>query len=398
MSVYFAKTSTAQNSVHELIPQQLRGSAARMIDLLEDYYKYLNQSGLPNAEISSIISNQDIDKVSDRYLSQFQNEIAKTMPDSRVVDKITLYKHVVAFYKTRSTEMSMIQFFRIIFNATISVYYPGDDLFKTSDEENSYTSDIKKLQDGFYWQKYSYVIRGDVNISEWEDEFTRLMHPAGMKLFAQLIIEAIRRNVWNDPIDYSAEYIDEGVGWLSQLMPGWLSDTTSLKYHTPKYQPGWLEAGEYKLRLLLGLLEPFDSNHVFTRSVIMILNRVYLHVNNRNNRVISEWDGWWMYLSKQGIGALADMTIAEIIARKYEYNHPVERYFRNFNVSSRIFAVFADFYIDPYYEYAFFTESTDIDPNYNGGNVDFDIQNPPVDANYTYSTTETIGSINRIEL
>ena len=44
------------------------------------------------------------------------------------------------------------------------------------------------LQDSFYYQKFSYVLRTGSNIADWSNAFTRLIHPAGFKFFGEIAI------------------------------------------------------------------------------------------------------------------------------------------------------------------------------------------------------------------
>lgn len=247
--------------VESLFPHHLRESesAKKIIGFIDEYYKYLNQNGLPSYELKSIVTEHDIDRVSAKYLDNFANEIAKTVPNSRVIDRVTLYKYIVRFYKERSTEDTVIAFFRIFLGALAEVYFPNQDLFRVSAAENSIPSSNKKIQDSRFWQTFSYVIRTDVNAAEWLDSYLRFVHPAGLRLFVEIIIEAIMRNDWISPITYNIRFIEEDVSWLRSLIPAFrnIFSPDSTGQHLPRFQPGWLSANLSIIRLLLG-----QSNHL----------------------------------------------------------------------------------------------------------------------------------------
>jgi hypothetical protein len=61
--------------------------------------------------------------------------------------------------------------------------YPGKWL--TNDGRLN-TPDIV-LQDNYYYQAFSYVIHGDVNLSDYKDTVLKLAHPAGMRNFADTV-------------------------------------------------------------------------------------------------------------------------------------------------------------------------------------------------------------------
>ena len=58
-------------------------------------------------------------------------------------------------------------------------------LFTTA---NGFLSDKKFLQDSYYYQQFSYVLKTGKNIADWKNSFTRLVHPAGFKFFGEIAI------------------------------------------------------------------------------------------------------------------------------------------------------------------------------------------------------------------
>ena len=68
-------------------------------------------------------------------------------------------------------------------NDVVRTYPKG--LFTNND---GFLSDKKFLQDSFYYQKFSYVLRTGSNIADWSNAFTRLIHPAGFKFFGEIAI------------------------------------------------------------------------------------------------------------------------------------------------------------------------------------------------------------------
>lgn len=116
-----------------LIPEQLATSAEGLIKLLKDYYDYLNTEGLPSHEINRSIDNHNIDRISASYLDGIEGEIAKNVPNSKVLDRVSLYKKIVKFYSIRGSEDSLYTFFRIFFDEVATVTYPKERLFKLSD-------------------------------------------------------------------------------------------------------------------------------------------------------------------------------------------------------------------------------------------------------------------------
>jgi len=68
-------------------------------------------------------------------------------------------------------------------NDVVRTYAKG--LFTTV---NGFLSDKKFLQDSYYYQQFSYVLKTGKNVSDWKNAFTRLVHPAGFKFFGEILI------------------------------------------------------------------------------------------------------------------------------------------------------------------------------------------------------------------
>ena len=242
-----------RNKVRELIPQYLRDSATNLISFMEEYYDYLNREGFASYELAHIIDENDIDVTSEKYLDAIQGEIAKIVPNSSVIDRNTLYKRIVHYYRIKGTPESVGAFFQIMFDSAVDVYYPGDNLFKLSagnfnttsnlyDKDAGFLSGVDKIQDSNFWQDFSYQVRSDIESSKWENAFKRLVHPAGMRFFVLVSITAIVESRWDKTEKYESTDSND-VAWLENLRPPRLRGLFSYEgSHTPKYQPGWLNS------------------------------------------------------------------------------------------------------------------------------------------------------------
>ena len=88
----------------------------------------------------------------------------------------TVYSDTTTKYK--------LTFTTALANGDVVRTYPKG-LFTDND---GFLSDKKFLQDSFYYQKFSYVLRTGSNIADWSNAFTRLIHPAGFKFFGEIAI------------------------------------------------------------------------------------------------------------------------------------------------------------------------------------------------------------------
>jgi len=300
-----------RSKVRELIPQYLRDGASNLISFMEEYYDYLNREGFASYELGHTISENDIDVTSEKYLDAIQGEIAKIVPNSNVVDRNTLYKRIIHYYRIKGTPESVSVFFQIMFDSMVEVYYPSDNLFKLSagtyassseyTKRNGDLSGIDKIQDSYFWQDFSYQIKSAISTERWIDSFERLVHPAGMKFFVAALIHSVLINRWEDFQTYTGT-VDEPDSWLKDLLPPRLRTINASEgYHTPKYQPGWLNAIIAELinpifENYYGSSEPNNPNNSsFDRSVIIdaILKIINTNWSNSINANQYFTRGFW---------------------------------------------------------------------------------------------------------
>lgn len=216
--------------VEQLIPSQLRESSADLIKLLEAYYEFMNSHDEATYELARITTERDVDQAGDKYINLILKEIAQTVPRINKTTRSWLLKNLIEFYKIRGSNESIKQFFNILYSDNAEVYYPGEDMLIPSSgnwdpdvrkpviddqgnlvadtytygqylDDGGHPSSTKKIQDSFFYQKYSYVIRTGQNVGVWENGFRRMIHPAGFKFFGEiaLLIELLE----NELADYS---------------------------------------------------------------------------------------------------------------------------------------------------------------------------------------------------
>ena len=184
--------------VESLLPQDLRENSERLTQLLEDYYRFMNDGFQPSYELNSVSEERDID-TAEHFLDQIQKEIAVTIPRAIQTDRVKLYKNLVKYYNVRGSTESIETFFRILLQDDVEIYYPKNDMlipsagnwdalsgrFLTND---GFLSDRKKLQDSFFYQKFSYVIRTGNNVDKWRDVYNKLVHPSGFIFFGEIFL------------------------------------------------------------------------------------------------------------------------------------------------------------------------------------------------------------------
>ena len=288
MSISVVNSRDARNTetprVDSLFPEYIRESSSNLIGFISKYYNFLNSDGAPTKEINQIIMNHDIDMVHNDYLTAIQKTIAKTIPNSTVLDKVRLYKLIVNYYNTRGSEDSVYSFFKIFFNEIIDIIYPRDYMFNTSSDQSK-LSDVYKIQDSYFYQQFSYIIKSENVSTEWHDSFLKFVHPAGLQLFISLIVECIENNNWELPISdlITDESILENDYWFN------IKWKELLGKHSPKFQAGWLR--EYKFMFLSKVLMD-DYKKSYLTNTRLLYQNIYEGEKNylcyENNHLLYE--------------------------------------------------------------------------------------------------------------
>jgi len=176
----------------------------------------------PSYILNAIEEALNIDENTDDYLELMQKEIAQAIPRNLTVDKRSLYKNIVDFYKLKGTTDSIEIFFRLLFNENVETEFPFDKTLIPSSgkwdtglerylDHKGFLSDNIKLQDSKFYQKFSYVVRTGKNLSDWGPAFEKLVHPAGFIFFGEiLILTQLTRAVLGDNVRQDLVELDRG--------------------------------------------------------------------------------------------------------------------------------------------------------------------------------------------
>jgi hypothetical protein len=175
-----------QHLIAGQIPDYLRSSFPTFVEFLKTYYTFLDE----NHEANNILLNadtwSDIDLTLDLFVEQRRKEYASDIPPSVLVQERRLIKFINQYYETKGSEKATELFFRMMYDDNIIISYPFDYTLKASDSSSA-LSDVNKLQDNYFYQPYSYLIKTySTNLDTWIDLYNKSSHPAGFKVFGEI--------------------------------------------------------------------------------------------------------------------------------------------------------------------------------------------------------------------
>ncbi len=185
--------------INSVIPEHIRHNDPKLVAFAEAYFNFLDQDGAAGRILNTLPEYRDLDKVSTAFIEYLQRELAVSIPENVVADKVKLYKNVTDIYLSKGAEPSYVALFNLIFNDNIELYFPRVDILKPSDGKwdqsfQKWTGDdgkishLKKIQDSRYYQSFSYVIKTGQTIDNWNDAVKKLLHPAGFAFFGEVVI------------------------------------------------------------------------------------------------------------------------------------------------------------------------------------------------------------------
>jgi hypothetical protein len=119
--------------VSSQLPDFVRSDNPKFVLFLEKYYEWLEKNNNVLYETDKLYNSKDLDNVGDEYLNEIVKEILPYFPEEILLDKSKFIKHVGQFYRSKGTPESLKFLFRILYNEEIEIYFPKEQVIKSSD-------------------------------------------------------------------------------------------------------------------------------------------------------------------------------------------------------------------------------------------------------------------------
>ena len=147
---------------------------------------------------SRLRENKNPQKAQGLFLEYLKQELNKGIPTLTQTDRRKLVSQLRDFFKSKSTEEAYSFLFRALFNETIEIRYPGDDLLRVSDGNFVKQSTIRVGErSAFSIAGTANVISGNAYVFGTNTEFTSISNSDHIRIGTQ---QAIVANVINNSI------------------------------------------------------------------------------------------------------------------------------------------------------------------------------------------------------
>ncbi|MDC3266475.1 hypothetical protein OAU13_00965 [bacterium] len=121
--------------IADQFPSIYKEEGPLFIAFLKAYFEWLESQNQVIYDSRRLLEYRDIDKTVDVFINEFKKKYMFPIPEDISGDKRLLQKHIKEVYGSKGTERGLKLLFQLLFGDTISVYKPGDDVFRLSDGE-----------------------------------------------------------------------------------------------------------------------------------------------------------------------------------------------------------------------------------------------------------------------
>lgn len=119
--------------ITQQVPDFIREDHNTFVLFLQKYYEWLETDGQVIKSVDELSNSKDIDLASDYYINIIKKEFLPDFPETLAIDKRKLLKIVNNFYSAKGTPDSVKFLFRALFDEEVEIYFPSEDILKTSD-------------------------------------------------------------------------------------------------------------------------------------------------------------------------------------------------------------------------------------------------------------------------
>jgi hypothetical protein len=203
-----------RSEIQKVLPEFYSEDYPQLITLFEKYYEWLNDSDNPGGQIKNLYLSRDATQVPERLLPFLEDELLLGQAYfGGFINKREAIKRSNLLYRSKGTKYSIEQFFRAFYGIDPQVIYPKENIFKVGPQidyelanTNSAGQQIKEeaskigpesrkfITDDKLYQVLSILIRAEISITEWLQVYKLFVHPAGVYLGAEIVIEAINKS------------------------------------------------------------------------------------------------------------------------------------------------------------------------------------------------------------
>jgi len=126
-----------------LFPEFYREEGPMFIAFVQAYYEWMESQNETLYHARRLGEYRDVDRTIEDFIIYFKSKFLPNIQFNIASNKEQFIKNSLDFYRAKGTERAVDLFFKLIYGFEANVYYPGDDIFRLSD--NTWT-DVRYLE------------------------------------------------------------------------------------------------------------------------------------------------------------------------------------------------------------------------------------------------------------
>ena len=214
--------------IDRVLPEHVVQDNPTLKTLFSKYYEWLDSSDNFGGQIQELYSNRDATQVPSKLLQFLEDELLLGQAYfGGFQNKREAIKFSNLLYRSKGTKYSTQQFFRGFFGIDPIVEYPKNNIFLVGpqidydlDSVNNSGQQIKQaaaeigpesrkyITDDKLYQVLSVLIKSSLPLNEWKDVYKLFVHPAGVYLAGETLIEMTNVS-WNN-VAHNPELVNNG--------------------------------------------------------------------------------------------------------------------------------------------------------------------------------------------
>lgn len=155
-------------------PAHFSEAQSHLIEFIQAYYNWMSEDGETQADIDQLREYLSVQTAPQEFVDILFEDLLPSIPKNVVVDKTLLAQNIVDFYKSRGSERSIEFLFKILYGEDISVYYPKENILRTSDG---------------IWQRKKYI-KAQIIDESIDQLVSRKVY--GLRSRASAVVESVR--------------------------------------------------------------------------------------------------------------------------------------------------------------------------------------------------------------
>ena len=200
-----------------VLPEHFAAAYPKFISLLEHYYEFMDSDGSSTEMLNHLFAARDINETELDLLSFIEDELLlggsyfqgfanqDATPQEREAQLRAAANFSNIMFRSKGTRFAIEWFFRSFYGIDAEVVYPKENIFKVGDVNSRIGADsLRYLTNDELYQTFALLVRVGVPISQWKDLFKLFVHPAGMYLAGEVLLEDTVQSLVSTRMDDSA--------------------------------------------------------------------------------------------------------------------------------------------------------------------------------------------------